>query len=133
MKPESEANKKKAITPVGSGTLLSLASATFNIGIPIAAWYAVNGNAPAGNIVKLLAAVTALLCPFVFLTFLHPGEPTPRWREWMSHISDGITVSILVWHGWLWCSLSFTIGWIAACAMFTAKRTAARLNDQAER
>ena len=62
-----------------------------------------------------------------------PGEPTPRWREWMSHITDAITVGILTWHGWLWCALAFTMGWIGCCILFGVKRHAARLNDGSQR
>ena len=108
-----------------SARTTSLLSAAANIAIPVAAWYAVNGNIGAGNVVKLLAAVTAILCPMVILAFIiSPGNPVPKWREWMSHISDAATVSILAWHGWLWCALAFTIGWIVNVIMFGVKRNA---------
>ena len=126
--PKTMSNKNEATTPVGSGAGLGVVSTIFNLGIPLASWYATHGNAGAGNVVKLMAALTVILTPFVFLSFLSPGKPVPRWREWSSHISDGATVAILTWNGWMWCALAFTFGWIGAAILFGVKRAATTPN-----
>ena len=108
-----------------------LGSVAFNMGIPIASWFAVTGSDPAGNVVKLIAAVTAILCPLVLIiAFLNPGKPVGHWREYSSHISDITTIAILVWHGWLWCSLAFTMGWFCCLLLFTAQRAHTRYNQE---
>ena len=90
----------------------------FNLGTVAASWYAVHGNTGCETIVKLLAIMTLLFCPLTLLVFAAKPKPKPLWEQWFSHASDAATVGILAWHGWLWCSLAFSIGWIACWAMF---------------
>jgi hypothetical protein len=121
-------HKQTGAVPVGSSAVLDLAAVAFNVGIPIAAWFAVNGSKGAGNIVIVMAILTLCLMPLAIFCILKPGEPTPRWREWLSHISDAIIVSLLVWNGWIFCSVCFALGWFATLMLFMVKRAAKRSN-----
>jgi hypothetical protein len=114
-------NKTDGAAAVGSTALLGIWSVIFNSGIPLAAWFAVHGDVPCGYITKFMAAITAAITPLVVFAMMNPGKPA-RLREWSSHVSDAATVSILVWHGWLWCAGGFTFGWIGCFALFAARR-----------
>ena len=101
----------------------TLFTVVLNLGLLIAAWYAVNGHAPAGNIIKVMAAFSVLGQSVALASALNPGGAViPRWREWLSHISDAILVGILTWHGWLWCGFAFMVSWFATYVMFLTKR-----------
>lgn len=98
-----------------------------NAGMLCCAWLATHGNPHAGNIIKLISALTAILTPLVALVWFKPGDPIPRWREWISHIIDCATVFILAWYGWIWCSMAIAAGWFAAAVLFERKRVVAKM------
>jgi len=107
---------------VSSGALLGVWSITLNAGMVVAAWLAVNGNVPCGYITKFLAGMTVALSPLVIVALIKPS-PSSKLREWTSHITDALTVSICVWHGWLWCAAAFSWGWLLCYILFACKKS----------
>lgn len=94
-----------------------------NGGIVLAAWLAVSGSVPCGYITKFLAVVTVVLSPGVVISLANPNPRAPNLlSEWASHITDALLVSILVWHGWLWCAGAFAWGWLGCVVVFAARK-----------
>lgn len=118
---ENQTEQTEIATAVGSMPWLGIWSIALNAGMVAAAWLAVNGNVPCGYVTKFLAAATMALSPLVIMALINPTPPAPL-REWVSHITDALTVSILVWHGWLWCAGAFAWGWLCCFILFAARK-----------
>ena len=119
--PTTPEDNQNAPMAVASGAVLGVWSITLNAGMVVAAWLAVNGNVPCGYVTKFLAGMTVALSPLVIVALIKP-EPPAKLREVASHITDALTVSICVWHGWLWCAAAFSWGWLLCCILFAARK-----------
>lgn len=90
----------------------------FNIGIPIAALFAVNGNQHCKYIIYFVAIFNVAVTPLLIVALFaeHP-ENQPFWQGF-SHLSDATLTAILVWNGWLFTSLCVVYGWIWYALLF---------------
>lgn len=116
---DTQAPPDEAVTSTAG---LGLWSILVDAGVVLSVWLAVNGSVPCGYVTQFLAAVAVVLSPTVILAaFVAPGKREPV-KEVMSHVSDGLTVAILVWHGWLWCAGGFGWGWLCCSVLFAARK-----------
>jgi hypothetical protein len=85
----------------------------------VVVWLAVTGVIGAGNIVKLLAVVNALLAPLVLVGTVVERNPDkrPNWMKHFSTVADFGETFALCWWGWWWCSLGFALGSLVGAAI----------------